>query len=88
MASTEIGYKGLFLGKKLFVDAYAYYNKYNGFQAVQLVAQLAEDTGEEEDLLYQIQHRTFSSLLAEQEQSLTDGHDPERGTLLPGGDPL
>jgi AcrR family transcriptional regulator len=30
-----------------------------------------------EDLLYQIQHRTFSSLLAEQEQSLTDGHDPE-----------
>jgi outer membrane receptor protein involved in Fe transport len=53
VASTEIGYKGLFLGKKLFVDAYAYYNKYRGFQAVQLVAQLAEDTGEEDDLLYQ-----------------------------------
>lgn len=53
VASTEIGYKGLFLGKKLFVDAYAYYNKYRGFQAVQLVAQLAGDTGEEDDLLYQ-----------------------------------
>jgi outer membrane receptor protein involved in Fe transport len=53
VASTEIGYKGLFLGKKLFVDAYAYYNKYKGFQAVQLVAQLAGDTGEEDDLLYQ-----------------------------------
>jgi len=53
VASTEIGYKGLFLGKKLFVDAYGYYNKYNGFEAVQLVAQLAEDTGEEDDLLFQ-----------------------------------
>jgi len=53
VVSTEIGYKGLFLGKKLFVDAYGYYNKYKGFEAVQLVAQLAEDTGEEDDLLYQ-----------------------------------
>ena len=53
VASTEIGYKGLFLGKKLFVDAYAYYNVYKGFEAVQLVAQLAEDTGEEDDLLFQ-----------------------------------
>ena len=53
VASTEIGYKGLFLGKKLFVDVYGYYNKYKGFEAVQLVAQLAEDTGEEDDLLYQ-----------------------------------
>ncbi|MCK4991218.1 MAG: hypothetical protein KAS29_12055, partial [Bacteroidales bacterium] len=53
VASTEIGYKGLFLGKKLFVDAYGYYNKYKGFEAVQLVAQLAEDTGEEDDLLFQ-----------------------------------
>jgi len=51
--STEIGYKGLFLGKKLFVDVYGYYNKYKGFEAVQLVAQLAEDTGEEDDLLFQ-----------------------------------
>ncbi len=53
VVSTEIGYKGLFLGKKLFVDAYGYYNKYKGFEAVQLVAQLAEDTGEEDDLLFQ-----------------------------------
>jgi len=53
VASTEIGYKGLFLGKKLFVDAYGYYNKYRGFEAIQLVAQLAEDTGEEDDLLFQ-----------------------------------
>jgi outer membrane receptor protein involved in Fe transport len=53
VASAEIGYKGLFMGKKLFVDAYAYYNRYRGFQAVQLVAQLAEDIGEDDDRLFQ-----------------------------------
>lgn len=53
VASTEIGYKGLFLGKKLFMDVYGFYNKYKGFEAIQLLAQLAEDTGEDEDLLYQ-----------------------------------
>ncbi len=53
VASSEIGYKGLFLGKKLFLDTYAFYNKYKGFQAVQLVAQLAEDAGTEKDLLYE-----------------------------------
>ena len=51
--SAEIGYKGLLLGKKLFLDTYAYYNKYKGFEAVQLVAQLAEDTGTDKDQLYQ-----------------------------------
>jgi iron complex outermembrane recepter protein len=51
--SSEIGYKGLFLGKKLFLDTYAYYNKYNGFEAVQLVAQLASDAGTEKDQLFQ-----------------------------------
>ncbi|GAB1451233.1 TonB-dependent receptor [Draconibacterium sp.] len=51
--STEIGYKGLLLGKKLFLDTYAYYNKYKGFQATQLVAQLAEDIGEAEDQYYE-----------------------------------
>jgi iron complex outermembrane recepter protein len=53
VASTEIGYKGLFFGKKLFLDTYAFYNKYKGFEAVQLVAQLAKDAGTEKDLLYQ-----------------------------------
>jgi len=53
VASTEIGYKGLFLEKKLFLDMYAFYNKYKGFEAVQLVAQLAEDAGTENDLLFQ-----------------------------------
>ncbi len=53
VASFEIGYKGLFLGKKLFLDTYAFYNKYIGFEAVQLVAQLAEDAGTPRDLLYQ-----------------------------------
>jgi iron complex outermembrane recepter protein len=51
--SSEIGYKGLFLGKKLFLDTYAYYNKYKGFEAVQLVAQLAADAGTEKDQLFQ-----------------------------------
>ena len=53
VVSSELGYKGLFLGKKLFLDTYAYYNKYKGFEAVQLVAQLAADAGTEKDLLYQ-----------------------------------
>jgi iron complex outermembrane receptor protein len=53
VASTEIGYKGLFLGKKLFMDTYAFYNKYKGFEAIQLVAQLAEDAGTVKDMLYQ-----------------------------------
>lgn len=53
VVSTEIGYKGLFLEKKLFVDAYAFYNRYKNFEAVQLCAQLAEDAGTEKDLLYQ-----------------------------------
>jgi hypothetical protein len=51
--SSEIGYKGLFLEKKLFLDTYAYYNKYNGFEAVQLVAQLAADAGTDKDQLFQ-----------------------------------
>jgi outer membrane receptor protein involved in Fe transport len=51
--STELGYKGLLLGKKLFLDTYAYYNKYKGFEAVQLVAQLAEDIGKDKDQYYQ-----------------------------------
>jgi len=53
VVSSEIGYKGLFLGKKLFLDSYAYYNKYKGFEAVQLVAQLAADAGTEKDQLFQ-----------------------------------
>lgn len=53
VTSTEIGYKGLILGKKLFIDTYGYYNKYKGFEAVQLVAQLAEDTGAGGDQLFQ-----------------------------------
>jgi iron complex outermembrane recepter protein len=53
VTSSEIGYKGLFLGKKLFLDAYGYYNKYKGFEAIQLVAQLADDAGTEKDQYYQ-----------------------------------
>jgi hypothetical protein len=39
VAPTELGYKGLLLKKKLFIDAYIYYNKYKGFEATQLLAQ-------------------------------------------------
>jgi outer membrane receptor protein involved in Fe transport len=53
VTSSEIGYKGLFLGKKLFLDTYAYYNKYKGFEAIQLVAQLAKDAGTEQNQYYQ-----------------------------------
>ncbi|TAJ10130.1 TonB-dependent receptor [Marinilabiliaceae bacterium JC017] len=37
--STEIGYKGLFLNKRLFFDCYLFHNKYKGFIATQLLAQ-------------------------------------------------
>lgn len=53
VASLEIGYRGLFLGKKLFLDTYAYFNRYHGFEATQLVAQLAKDAGTTNDLYYQ-----------------------------------
>lgn len=55
VASYEVGYKGLFLGKKLFLDTYAFYNQYKGFEAVQLLAQLAEDqpVPTDKDLLFQ-----------------------------------
>ncbi len=35
----EVGYKGLFLGKKLYIDAYIFLNKYNGFIAYQVLEQ-------------------------------------------------
>jgi iron complex outermembrane recepter protein len=53
VTSSEIGYKGLFLNKKLYLDMYAFYNKYKGFEATQLVAQLAQDAGTEKDQLFQ-----------------------------------
>ncbi len=39
VASVELGYKGLILNKKLYIDAYVYYNEYKGFEATQLLAQ-------------------------------------------------
>jgi len=36
--SMELGYKGLLLHKKLFLDSYVYYNKYKGFESTQLLA--------------------------------------------------
>jgi hypothetical protein len=39
VASAELGYKGLLLNKKLYIDAYVYYNEYKGFEATQLLAQ-------------------------------------------------
>ena len=35
----EIGYKGLYSNKRMMIDAYAFYNNYNGFLASQLLAQ-------------------------------------------------
>ncbi len=42
VVSYELGYKGLLFKRKLFVDAYVYYNKYRGFEATQLLAQYFE----------------------------------------------
>lgn len=53
VASLELGYRGLLLGKKLFLDTYAYYNRYHGFEATQLVGQLAKDAGTPNDQLFQ-----------------------------------
>jgi len=49
VVSTEIGYKGLLLKKKLFIDAYIYYNKYKGFEASQLLAQYNTPNPDEND---------------------------------------
>ena len=55
VVSTEVGYKGLFLNKKLYVDAYIYYNRYKGFEASQLLAQYDTPNPDETDsyTLYQ-----------------------------------
>ncbi len=39
VASSELGYKGLFFHRKLYLDSYVFYNKYKGFEASQLLAQ-------------------------------------------------
>jgi len=39
MAAFEIGYRGLYLKGRLFVDAYIYQNRYNGFLTTQLLTQ-------------------------------------------------
>ena len=49
VASTEMGYKGLLLKKKLFIDAYIYFNKYKGFEATQLLAQYDIPNPDEND---------------------------------------
>jgi hypothetical protein len=49
VASTEVGYKGLFMNKKLYVDAYIYYNRYKGFEATQLLAQYDTPNPDETD---------------------------------------
>lgn len=47
--STEFGYKGLLLGRKLFLDTYVFYNKYKGFEAIQLLAQYQVENPTEDD---------------------------------------
>jgi outer membrane receptor protein involved in Fe transport len=64
VVSFEIGYRGLYLGKKLYLDTYGYYNRYHGFEAVQLLAQLPEDTGKEMNLLYQTSFSTDKPVLS------------------------
>jgi len=49
VVSTEMGYKGLLLNKKLFLDCYVYYNKYKGFEATQLIAQYEMPNPEPQD---------------------------------------
>jgi len=39
VTAYEIGYKGLYLNKRIFFDGYVFYNNYNGFLAQQLLSQ-------------------------------------------------
>jgi outer membrane receptor protein involved in Fe transport len=39
VTAYEIGYKGLFLNKLLYLDSYVFVNRYNGFLATQVLAQ-------------------------------------------------
>ncbi|NPA38054.1 MAG: TonB-dependent receptor plug domain-containing protein [Chlorobi bacterium] len=60
VASTELGYKGLLLNKKLFIDAYIYYNRYKGFEASQLLAQYDTPNPDENDS-YTVYQTYFST---------------------------
>jgi outer membrane receptor protein involved in Fe transport len=39
VTALELGYRGIYMNKRLFIDTYIYQNKYNGFLANQLVVQ-------------------------------------------------
>ena len=39
VTAFEIGYKSLYLNKRILLDAYVFYNNYNGFLAQQLLSQ-------------------------------------------------
>jgi len=50
VTALEVGYKGLLLNKLLLLDTYIYGNEYNGFTAIQL---LAQNPNTENELRYQ-----------------------------------
>jgi len=50
VTAYEIGYKGLFLNKLLFLDSYVFVNRYNGFLATQV---LVQNPYEEDEMRFQ-----------------------------------
>ena len=50
VTAYELGYKGLFLHKMLFLDSYVFVNRYNGFLATQV---LVQNPGMEDEMRFQ-----------------------------------
>ena len=62
VTAFEIGYKGLYLNRKLLFDGYLFYNNYNGFLASQLLAQ-DPNTPDEKRIQTTISLRSTSEFL-------------------------
>ncbi len=80
VVSSEIGYKGLLLGRKLFLDTYVFYNKYKGFEASQLIAQYEMENPTEDD-----EYKLFQTYVTTDKPVSSAGWAIGLDYLLPNG---
>ena len=80
VVSSEIGYKGLLLGRKLFLDTYVFYNKYKGFEASQLIAQYEMENPTEDD-----EYKLFQTYITTDKPVSSLGWAVGLDYLLPNG---
>ena len=82
MKSFELGYKGLF-AKKILIDLYGYYGKYDNFLGRTIVLQSQLPNGDPMGLLSSATRRTFSVAVNNQNQVTTYGFGGSVDYLLP-----